>query len=355
MHAASQRSFLPAILHACVALALAACGGEEVERASALPAPAPELGSASERVFPGTPPDRVIASVAGRDLSVGHVAAYLELFPTLTVQQAVDDLIDLHAAAARADEAQALRAAPAVEDATRSAYALDWLQRRYVHHPDYADPDPELYAELRTSVTESEPFGVPEITHVSHLLVQVPEGSTPDLWQEAERVAAEIHAELVALERPVGSFDLMPYRANPGVGRAPAPLGIAVEQHFGFPLEYSGRARWSGLEAADADFAQAAFAADVGELTGPVRSAFGVHLILVEERDPAEWVSQSERDALAHQIALSRKRSTAFATDLQGLVEARSIHVFEQNLGILNQSSEERLAAESAARSARYE
>ena len=128
-------------------LVIASCASQTED--VALPAPQPELTDVTGRVFSGVSPERVVATVAGLEISAGHVAAYLEVFPTLTVEQAVDDLVDIFAASARATEADVEAAAVEIEHATRQAYVLEWLGRRYTRNPEFAEPEKEVEGSLK--------------------------------------------------------------------------------------------------------------------------------------------------------------------------------------------------------------
>lgn len=333
-------------------LAAASCASQLED--VALPAPQPELTEVAARVFPGVSPERVVATVGGQEISAGHVAAYLEVFPALTAEQAAEDLVDIFAASARATQADVEAAAVEIENATRQAYVLEWLGRQYTRNPGFAEPDPELYEGVRSGAEYSEPFGRPAITTVSHVLVEVPEGSDDDLWAQAERDVRNVISELEQLGRPVGASDLLAYATDAEEGDE-GELVRRVERHFGFPREYSGRARWSGVDLVEETFSEAAFAAEVGQLIGPVRTSYGVHAIVVEARYPAAWVPQEEREASARDIALSYPRSEAFSAELQALLAARPVRLYEENLALLGQSADERLANEASSRASVYE
>ena len=333
-------------------LVIASCASQTED--VTLPAPEPELTDVTGRVFSGVSPERVVATVAGLEISAGHVAAYLEVFPTLTVEQAVDDLVDIFAASARATEADVEAAAVEIEHATRQAYVLEWLGRRFTRNPEFAEPDADLYEGVRSAPQYSEPFGHPAITTVSHLLVEVPEESDDAVWAEAEREVRNVITELEQLGRPVAAFELQAYVPDAEEEDEQA-LARRVEKHFGFPREFSGSARWNGVDLVEEPFSEAAFAAEVGEVVGPVRTSYGVHAILVESRAPAAWVPQEERDARALDIALSHPRSEAFSAELQALLAARPVRLYEENLALLGQSADERLANEASSRAAVYD
>jgi peptidyl-prolyl cis-trans isomerase C len=77
-----------------------------------------------------------------------------------------------------------------------------------------------------------------------------------------------------------------------------------------------------------AEFEQAVFAAEVGEVTGPVQTAFGYHLILVDERLPAQARSLDEvREPLEQQLIAQRVQATIAA-----LVEFSGVRTYPERI-----------------------
>jgi peptidyl-prolyl cis-trans isomerase C len=77
-----------------------------------------------------------------------------------------------------------------------------------------------------------------------------------------------------------------------------------------------------------AEFEQAVFGAEVGEVTGPVRTAFGYHLILVDERLPAQARSLEDvRAPLEEQLIAQRVQATIAA-----LVEFSGVRTYPERI-----------------------
>lgn len=76
------------------------------------------------------------------------------------------------------------------------------------------------------------------------------------------------------------------------------------------------------------EFEEAAFATEVGETTGPVRSDFGYHLIRVYERNPAETAPLEEvRSQIEGQL-----RNEGLNERIASLVEASGVQTYPENL-----------------------
>jgi peptidyl-prolyl cis-trans isomerase D len=130
-----------------------------------------------------------------------------------------------------------------------------------------------------------EEYGKPEQRVASHILVNLPEDADADAEAEArgriEAALARIRAgeEFAEVAKEVSE--------DPGSAAAGGDLGLF------------------GPGAMVPEFEEAAFAAEVGEVTEPVRSPFGLHLILVTEVQP-ETIKQFD-EAREQVLAALRK------------------------------------------------
>ena len=77
--------------------------------------------------------------------------------------------------------------------------------------------------------------------------------------------------------------------------------------------QHGGDLGWFGRGQMVPSFEDAAFALQPGELSEPISSTFGYHIIQVEERDPARELSPetlSQREAAASQQWLAEQRAS---------------------------------------------
>jgi len=125
-------------------------------------------------------------------------------------------------------------------------------------------------------------FTTPEERHARHILIQVPSDASPEKVETAEKKAEDILARI----RKGESFAELAkkYSQDPGSAKEGGDLGFF------------------GRGVMDKAFEKAAFALKVGEVSEPVRTTFGFHIIKLEgirggERKPFEQVrAQLERD-----------------------------------------------------------
>ena len=222
-----------------------------------------------------------VASVGDGSISAGDVAVYLRLYPTLSVEQAVEDLIDIRLAEAMGEEIRAFEE----RDAMVRGRVLAWMRRNLWQDPAVTTPDPERVHELLTEVRHTTAFGTPELVTVTHVLfgAEGEEEQTPEREAGAQELGARIRTALEGMDRPIYGFDLARAANETIPPDDPALGGVALymDRELSFPREYSGAPVWNGLESVVPGFAEAAFAADIGVLVGPVQSDYGWHMIVV--------------------------------------------------------------------------
>lgn len=116
-------------------------------------------------------------------------------------------------------------------------------------------------AEIRTFYDENpEAFERPEQIHARHILVKVPEDADDAAWQEAHARATDIQAKAAA---PDADFAALAAEHSEG------PLGARNGGDLG----------WFGHEQMVPEFEEVAFALDKNEVSEPVRTQFGWHII----------------------------------------------------------------------------
>ena len=124
-------------------------------------------------------------------------------------------------------------------------------------------------------------FGKAQV-RAAHILIEAvdPETGKED-WAKAERRINEIAGELFGAPDPRRAFPLLAqrYSMDPGTAKKGGDLGE-------FPLR-GQLAR---------EFAEAAFALNPGEISAPVKSGYGYHLILCLERKPPDLQANAFED-----------------------------------------------------------
>lgn len=300
----------------------------------------------------GIDPARVIATVGDASITSGEVAAYLELFPALTTRQAVDDLIDLHRASAAAEGSAAEGLETVARDARLRGRALAYL-RRFMEQRDGsgAVSEAQIDAALRDPAY-SVFYGLPERVRATHLLVMTPPASAaprtvPAAPRDAQRRYAErLLGELRALGRPVTALDLRESFVRHRNEAAAAGMELHKDEGMVFPRRFSGRPRWQGAVARVVDpFADACFAAKVGDLIGPVETEFGFHLIVVEERYPEVAPPVAERrERIARFLAIQARQGDLKA-ELERLAAEQSVVPYPENIRAVSRSAVDQMRA----------
>lgn len=132
--------------------------------------------------------------------------------------------------------------------------------------------------------THQEEFVSPEEVKARHILVR-PQGDDEQAWKQALAKAQQVAA-----------------RAR----RAGADFGALAREFSEDPAsrENGGDLGWFGRNRMVAEFDEAAFSLKPKEVSDPVRSQFGYHVILVEEKRPARQKSLEEvRDLIRFKLA----------------------------------------------------
>jgi peptidyl-prolyl cis-trans isomerase C len=165
-------------------------------------------------------------------------------------------------------------------------------------------------AEVEKFYKESPPnrFDTPEMVRASHILVAVRRDAPPE-----EALAAETKINGLADRIKKGeSFETL------------------AKQYSDDPKakETSGDLDYFSKERIMPEFADAAFKLKVGEVSPPVRTQFGYHLIKLTDRKPAHTASLDEaRDQITAYLQ-DEKRRVAIAKVIQQLKDAAKIQIF---------------------------
>ncbi|MCO6450822.1 MAG: peptidylprolyl isomerase [Caldilineales bacterium] len=139
-----------------------------------------------------------------------------------------------------------------------------------------------------------------EQVHASHILISTEPVTTTQTAEEADAAALvkvkEVQDRLAAGE----DFATLAEEYSDDTGSA----------------SQGGDLGWFGRGRMVAEFEDAAFSQEVGVVGEPVKSQFGYHIILVQEKDPARPLDEAE---------IERRRNTAFDEWLQAQIAAAAI------------------------------
>ena len=136
-----------------------------------------------------------------------------------------------------------------------------------------------------------------------HLLIGIEKDSAESVWQEGLERAKLLRIELLKKNEPKEFLDLgySLVGAHPSWGLRAEPVNPVDEQGRSFEV-YRPVFDASQISQLDMAYAKAAHELEIGELSEPVRSSFGWHLILATEKIPAQrW---SEGEIIEHYLPL---------------------------------------------------
>lgn len=172
----------------------------------------------------------------------------------------------------------------------------------YVEISPHALADPELVTDQEAQAyytANPDKFKHPEMIKASHLLVLLPKDAKDEEVKAAEKRLAELAPRL----RKGEPLDKL--QALPGV---PAVKG----EDLG----------WFGKGTMVPEFEDPAFALKKGEVSGPVRSPFGIHIILVQDKKPEGVTPFDEaKDDIKRELAEDKAAETVGKTADQFLEE----------------------------------
>jgi parvulin-like peptidyl-prolyl isomerase len=179
-----------------------------------------------------------------------------------------------------------------------------WIERRIA--PDIK-VTPE---EVEKFYKESPPnrFDAPEMVRASHILVAVRRDAPPEDVLAAETKINDLAARVKKGE----SFEAL------------------AKQYSDDPKakETSGDLDYFSRERIMPEFADAAFKLKVGEVSAPVRTQFGYHLIKLTDRKPAHVATLDEARNQIAEYLQDEKRRVAITNAIQELKDAAKIQIF---------------------------
>jgi peptidyl-prolyl cis-trans isomerase C len=152
--------------------------------------------------------------------------------------------------------------------------SLAYVQEKVVKDLSVSDEDARLYYR-----SHKDDYKVPDQVKVRHILLRLRKNADEEVVQQTRRRAEDI-------------------LKNATAGEDFAVLAAAFSEDPG-SRDSGGDLGWVVRSKLDPTFAKAAFAAEKGQVVGPVRSAYGFHLLKVEDRRPAR---QLPYEAVAERI-----------------------------------------------------
>jgi peptidyl-prolyl cis-trans isomerase C len=229
----------------------------------------------SNNVWAEADADQVLASVGPRKLTVASFNEQVKYMPPqLQMMMAQNPqmkeqfldrwvqvtLLAQEASELKLDEDPEVQAR--VEDVKNSILAQELLKREVEGKVTVSDADVKKYYEDHKAE-----FTQPEMVKARHILIKTPQNADEKVLSEAEAKANEIKEEL---DKGVDFAELAKqYSDDPGTKEKGGELGL-------FP---KGRMV--------PEFEAAAFSLKPGEISKPVKSPFGYHIIQVQEKKDA--------------------------------------------------------------------
>jgi len=356
-----------AVLLTLVFGSLGACAdGRDVVRVPEVVDPAPSAESwqaATSEVFgDGAEHADIVARGEGFTVTAGEVAAYLRLFPTLSVEQAVEDLVDVAVATTsgpdRASDglgSELVRVAR--YDAQVRARVLAWVRANLFESGTAWAVDPAKVNEYLADPTAVTLHSTPPLAVASHVLLVCDEAcQTPERAAAVVALGERLFAHVDARQGQLKGEDLVDAAAAVLVSSDPLMEGLDVNVNvrLTFPRRYAGPPTWRGLPAAVDPFADAAFDAEIGTMVGPVQSEFGWHFIVSESIQPGASLPPDEQRARIEDYLRHSQRRNAFAAALRAQLATVDVAVYEDNVRLLAMTPDERMELQRASQSDRF-
>ncbi len=170
-----------------------------------------------------------------------------------------------------------------IEDIMNAVLAQEFLQREIEGKVKITDDEIETYYK-----DHKEEFTNPESVKARHILLKIPEGADEKAWTETESKARDIKKKL---ENGEDFAELAKkYSDDPGSKNKGGDLGFFTKGRM-VP-----------------EFESAAFSLKPGELSDPVKTDFGYHLIEVQEKKAAGTKTLAEVQAQIRQTLQTEKQ-----------------------------------------------
>jgi peptidyl-prolyl cis-trans isomerase C len=178
-----------------------------------------------------------------------------------------------------------------------------WMESQFQGKTEVTDEDVKKLYDSSPDVSQ-----VPPMVRASHILILVPQGSSKEVEAAKRAEAEKIRARLVAGE----DFGLVAKTSSEDPGSK----------------DLAGDLNFFSKQRMVPEFAEAAFAMKVGELSQPVRTKFGFHLIKVTDKKDARRLSLEESKEKLKMDLTNSKREEIVRQVIAGLRSGAKIEIF---------------------------
>lgn len=180
-----------------------------------------------------------------------------------------------------------------------------WMEEQVKGKVEVTEAEAETYFK-----THPEEFKMPEQVRASHILLQVPEAATPEETKTKEAAAKAI-------------LD----RVNKGEDFATVAAAVSEDPSA---KQNKGDLDFFAKEQMVPEFSEAAFKLKKDEITGPVRTQFGFHIIkLTDRKEPEQWTFEKAKEQLIPFLT-DRRRGEAVQALLKTMRETAKVQIFLQ-------------------------
>lgn len=177
-----------------------------------------------------------------------------------------------------------------------------WMDQQIAGKTDVTDAEAKAFYDQNP-----DKFEVPETVKASHILIATPEDATPEVLAAKEKLAKATYERVKKgepFEKVAGEVSEDPgSKANGG------------------DLDYFSKDRMVK------EFADAAWKLKIGEISEPVKSQFGFHIIKVTDKKPAHTVSFDEGKGKIVTFLSQQKKQTAIKSTLIDLQKNADVKI----------------------------
>ncbi len=194
-----------------------------------------------------------------------------------------------------------------IEELTNAVLAREFINRNLEGKVSVSDEEIKKYYEAH-----KDEFKAEESVKASHILIRVPEGADEKAWKEAKKKAEMIRKKLLKGE----DFAKLAkeYSEDPG------------SKNRGGDLGYFSKGRMIP------EFEKAAFSLKKGEISEPVKTSFGYHIIKVEDKKAAGQLSLDEVKDEIRKRLLQEKEQRLQQDVIAGLKKKYKVEVHKELL-----------------------
>ena len=289
-----------------------------------------------DRQFNGeVDPATEIARVNNDIIYVSDLAICLEAHPGYTIERCLEVLIDIPLLLQQ--ETDADRNAMEVSDGRTFALASAILREEIERPTTDGHISEQALQDFMTDPHSRIYFESPPLRQASHMLVKTGEGMSP---VQAREIATRIHQE-VDWQNVSTLSDLREVGSRYQDEIEQAGFSLVVESLPASPA-FTDPPEWSGFIRLDPDFLEGLFSiAEVGQVSQPTQSSFGMHFILLEEEIPAIVLSPEDAREIALLELTHRERTIRSLQLIEELGEKHDVLRIEPNFDYLRGSAEE--------------